>query len=55
MPWVFQLSGLLDDHISSVHVTESQFTHVLVPMNFCSNVDDINFERVTVNGRFVSG
>lgn len=54
MPWVFQLAGLPDDHIASLHVTDSDFSHVFVPLNFYGDVDDVRFDHVTINGRFVS-
>lgn len=53
-PWVFQLSGLSDDAIDHVRVSDSQFTHIFVPADFYSNVKDVTFEQVTINGRQVS-
>jgi polygalacturonase len=54
LPWVFQLGGLDDDHIQAVHVSDSDFTHVFVPMNFNRNLDDLRLDRVTINGRLAA-
>lgn len=53
-PWVFQLSGLGDDPIRGVRVRDSEFTHILVPVDFYSNVEGLAFDQVTINGRSVS-
>jgi polygalacturonase len=53
-PVVFQLSGLDDDHIRTLRVSDSQFTHILLPLDLNTNIDDVRFDRVTINGRLVS-
>jgi polygalacturonase len=54
-PWVLELRGLGDDPIGPIHVSDSSFTDILVPIDFNSNVRGLTFDRVTINGRCVSG
>jgi hypothetical protein len=53
-PWIAQLSGLAGDPIRRVRVSDSQFTHIFVPLDFYSNVEELSFERVSINGWQVS-
>ena len=53
-PWIFQLSGQSGDPIRGVRVTDSEFTHTFVPLDFLTNVEDVSFQRVIINGREVS-
>jgi polygalacturonase len=53
-PEVLRLSGLADDPISGLVVRDSRFTHISIPINLYSNVIDIRFDNVTINGSLVS-
>ena len=44
------LGGLPGDPIRRVRVSESQFTHVLLPIDFYDNVEGVAFESVSING-----
>jgi polygalacturonase len=49
-PQVFQLRGLAQDPIDSFDVSQSAFTQINNAANSFSNVQDIHFDDVTVNG-----
>jgi polygalacturonase len=53
-PEVFRLSGLADDPIRGFDARDSRFTHTLIPINLYSNLTDITFDNVTINGRLIS-
>lgn len=53
-PEVLWLSGLADDPIRGLDVRDSRFTRISIPINLYSNVIDIRFDNVTINGSLVS-
>jgi polygalacturonase len=53
-PWILQLSGLDGNPIHRIRVSDSQFTHTIVPLDFLTSIDDISFQNVTINRREVT-
>jgi polygalacturonase len=53
-PAVFQLRGLPQDPIRGVYVSNSTFTHINNPADQSANVQDANFDNVTINGASLS-
>jgi polygalacturonase len=53
LPLVFQLGGLDASPIRGLHVSDCAFTRVFLPFDFYDDVDGIEFDGVTINGRSV--
>lgn len=50
-PWVFRLSGLLDNPITHFHVRDSVFTNIADAVDEYANVTDVRFRHVSINGK----
>jgi hypothetical protein len=44
------IKGLSNDHIGTVTVSNSTFTHITHQANFVSDVDHLTLTNVTING-----
>jgi polygalacturonase len=53
-PRVFDVSGLSNDHVKGLTVTNCKFNGVENTSNKISNVDNVKFTNVTINGKSVT-